>query len=110
MEDNKKTLMNQAIIVCVIIGALIITHSILGVVGIHGNLPWMIINAICFVTALLNGLYALLKIVFAVKNDINNNIAIFVTSVVGAGVSALYAIWWSVDFIVNFIGLLQGNI
>ena len=110
MENNKKNLMNIAIILCVIIGSLIITHSILGAVNIHGNLPWMIINAIFFVGALLNGLYALIKIVLVVKDDINNNVALFVTSLVAACVSGLYAIWWSIDFLSNFIGLLQGNL
>ena len=68
------------------------------------------INAIFFVGALLNGLYALIKIVLVVKDDINNNVALFVTSLVAACVSGLYAIWWSIDFLSNFIGLLQGNL
>lgn len=108
-KNNSKSILTNAIVVCVIIGASIVVHSVLGGVGVSGNLVWLIINALFVALNVLNGLYALKFIVLPLKND-KENMAAFITGLVGMIVSFVFSFWWAVDLFINLSGVIQGNL
>ena len=112
-EDITKDVLYKPIVFAIIVTAVAFTHSIL--FFIHGNLAWLIINAVCVAGCLVGGLLALKFFLAGGKDYIKDKnkgkvLAAWIILVATMALAAVCTLAFSIDMIRNLIGVIHGNI
>lgn len=106
MENKELTFIQKTtILLLIVILVLWFAHSILGWVGISGNLIWFILNA-CFAAVTIVGLVVniMLFIRIILPNRESDTLS-FVIGIINIVLYALNAVSWTSDMFVNLFGL-----
>lgn len=100
-ENFKKSI----ILGCIVLG--ITTLHVILSLFVSGNLPWFIINAVCFAGELVMGIYGLKYFFSTTKALLNKDLATFIISICVFAFAFSFALWFFCDSIGNLIGLLK---
>lgn len=107
-EEKKvydKENLTRSIILAAVVLILQTSHVILSVTGIHGNLPWFIINLVFVAAGVVITIFAALFFFKVTKDKLKEDIPSFCVSLAAAVFGLLSTVGWSVDMLRNFFGL-----
>jgi len=102
-KDN----LTKSIIFAAIVLSLNVLHWILSASPIHGNLPWFIINLVFVAGGAAITIISALFFFKVTMNKLKEDIPSFVVSLAAAAFGLLATIGWSVDMLINFIGIFR---
>lgn len=98
---------NKSLFFAIVIAAIITVHTILEYCGIHGNLPWLIINIACTAGLVVFGVLTLVLFLHTTNKKRGEDITSFIISLVAFIVAFVFVFLYGVDAIRNFIGFIR---
>lgn len=107
--DNKNLTFIQKITIFLLVAIIVLwfSHSLLGWIGVEGNLIWFVLNA-CFASVTIAGLiFSILLFAKAIFPNKESDQLSFVIGIINIVLYSLNGIYWISDMFVNLFGLFK---